>query len=457
MAGLNASLEIAKNALLNTQVQIQTSSHNIANAENPNYTRQKASTVTQGAVRERAGWVGMGARLDHIVQQRDAFLESNLLGSLSSSSYYETMGRILETAETYLSDDGETGLSGSLNAFWNAWNALAQNPDGAAEKATVIEAGKNLASLLNDTAADLDALQGNLKKDLEDSLQPVNTLLEKIRDLNLQIARAEGSGQTANDLRDQRYQAMKELGQYVQFDTEEISGGAINIFLGDRTPLVVGTVYAAELEVQDESAGYAVTIKDTGTVVGQLDTSDAANTLDRLGGSLGGLIASASQVDEWQDKLDDFAGALVSTINGEYSPAPPPPADPNDYLFFTPSGTTASTIAVTDHPLDDPPDPQDVLKWQTDNALSWDGESLSLGTYLNRLTQDVGLAVESAQGQHSFRDSLVTELEAKRQSVSGVSIDEEMVELLKQQQLYQAAAKVVQTTSDMIQTAINMV
>lgn len=457
MAGLNASLEIAKNALLNTQVQIQTTSHNIANAENPNYTRQKASTVTQGAIRERAGWVGTGARLDRIVQQRDAFLEASLLGTLSSSSYYGAMERILGTAETYLYDDGETGISGALNDFWDAWNALAQNPDGSAEKATVIEAGGNLAGLLNETASDLDALQGDLQKELEDSLEPVNTLLERIRELNDQIARAEGSGQTANDLRDQRYEALKELAEYVQFETEEISGGAVNVFLADRTALVIGTQYAAQLTLQDEADGYAVTIKDTGTAVGRLDTADSTNNLDRLGGSLGGLLASAAQVDQWQDRLDDFAAALVSAVNGEYSSSPPPPADPNDYLFFDPSGTTASTISLTSYPLDYPPDAQDVLDWQSDDALTWDGESVSLGTYLNRLTQDVGLAVQSAQSQQSFRESLVTELEAKRQSVSGVSIDEEMVELLKQQQLYQAAAKVVQYTSDMIQTAIDMV
>jgi len=139
MAGLNAALEIGKNALLNAQVQIQTTSHNVANAENPNYSRQKAPTVTQGAILGRAGWIGAGARLDRIVQQRDTFLEGRSLDASSQSAYYGTLERILTAAETSLSDDGDTGLYAALNDFWTAWNALAQNPEGAAEKAVVVE------------------------------------------------------------------------------------------------------------------------------------------------------------------------------------------------------------------------------------------------------------------------------------------------------------------------------
>ena len=128
MAGLSGTLEIARNTLLNEQVLIQTASHNIANADNKAYARQTANVVTNPAQRFQAGWIGTGAHIDKITQARDQYVEQQLMASASQESDYRTRASFLETIGTYLKDDGTTGLSSDLGKFWDAWDALSQNP-----------------------------------------------------------------------------------------------------------------------------------------------------------------------------------------------------------------------------------------------------------------------------------------------------------------------------------------
>lgn len=451
MAGLNAALEIGKNALLNAQVQIQTTSHNVANAENPNYSRQKAPTVTQGAILGRAGWIGAGARLDRIVQQRDTFLEGRYLDASSQSAYYGTLERILTAAETSLSDDGDTGLYAALKDFWNAWNALAQNPEGAAERAVVLECGRNLCSGLNQTAAELTQHREGIVAELRDNVSAINGLLQKIRDLNQQIQRSETPTFMANDLRDQRFQALQELSQYVRFTTQEGTGGTLNVFLEDGTPLVLFTDYAAELKIRGDGDALDIRISDSDKIVAQFDAAAEEKVQDGLHGSTGALLTALGTVQTWRDALDTFASALVTSFQGLYEDLQIPGA------FFDPDFTTAAEIRLSDDPLSSPTNALARGALSLESAPMESLGNLTPGQYLTQLSQDVGLSVQSASTQSLLKDSLAQQLDAQRQSVSGVSLDEEMVELIKHQQLYQAAAKLVQQTAEMIQTAINMV
>lgn len=462
MAGLNAALEIGKNALLNAQVQIQTTSHNVANAENPAYARQKAPTVTQGAILGRAGWIGAGARLDRIVQQRDLFLEGRYLSASSQSAYYGTLERMASAVETYLSDDGETGLNAALNDFWNAWNALAQNPEGSAEKALVLECGENLCGSLHQKASQIQQSQQSLVTELQDNLTAINGLLQKIRDLNHQIQRSETPTFMANDLRDQRFQALQELSTYLHFTTEEASGGMVNLFLEDGTPLVLFQDYAAELTWSGDTSSFSIKISDSAQEVAQFDA--ASNEVqDGLQGSSGALVTAMGHVESWKDALDQFAAALVTGFQSVYDDVLYDDLQADEVqettrtYFFNLEYTTAATVRLTDNPLPSPSNAlaRAALSLQTQGLQELNG--LSLSQHLSQLSQDVGLTVATASSQYVLHDAMTQQLDAQRQSVSGVSLDEEMVELIKHQQLYQAAAKIVQQTAEMIQTAIQMV
>lgn len=442
MSGLSTTMEIAKGTLLNTQLQIQTASHNIANAESLNYSRQKAATSTNPAVRERSGWLGQGAQITRVTQARDQFVESRLLGTLSSKAYHETRSSALKTAEAYMTDDGESGLSRLLGEFWASWDILNMNPDGVSEKESVLQAAQDLASQINGTWAALEDSRLALLDEAENQETRINELLRTIADFNHQIAYSETPTHAANDLRDKRYQAMKELADYIAFDTAEIPGGAVVLSLDGHT-LVAGS------EV--------VNTVDFDPSVPALDLKNAASTttatltdMERIGGKLGGLATAADAIAAWQNRLDAFSQTLADQVNALHPG------------FFTVGAPPSSTLAVSlaSASAVDGSNALDIAQLQTATVTFGtppDTVDMTFSGYWSDIQRNAGTEVASSEFQADFQDALANELESQRQNISGVSIDEEMVDLLKYQQLYQAAAKLIQNTANMLQTAIDMV
>ncbi len=161
MPGLTSTLEISRNTLLNEQLKIQTASNNIANADNKNYARQRVNTVTNPSTFIAAGWIGNGTRADQITQIRDQYIEQQLLGSISQEADFRTRSNQIGVISAQLSDDGTTGLAGDLGAFWDAWEALSQNPNGLVEKDGVLAKTKNLVATIQDAQSSLTtAVQG---------------------------------------------------------------------------------------------------------------------------------------------------------------------------------------------------------------------------------------------------------------------------------------------------------
>ncbi|MEM5788740.1 MAG: hypothetical protein AAGU11_15630, partial [Syntrophobacteraceae bacterium] len=145
MPGLTLSLETAKNTLLNMQVQLQTASHNISNAESKGYARQKVILAANPANWSSGGWLGTGAGVVTVMQMRDQYIEQQLMRSISDESQYGGLASQLDTIQAVFSDDGSTGISEALGDFWDTWDRLAQSPDGVSEQSALYESAKNLA------------------------------------------------------------------------------------------------------------------------------------------------------------------------------------------------------------------------------------------------------------------------------------------------------------------------
>lgn len=444
MAGLNGTLEIAKKTLLNTQVFIQTTSHNIANADNKSFARQRVVQVTSYPQLTRAGWLGMGASVERILQQRDHFLEQRLLESRSKRALNDAEAAQLRIAGDYLADDGESAISGALGRFWNAWDALNQNPAGASERILVEERARDLADSIRSTASLLENQAGSIVQNIEKKAAEATSLLVDIANYNKEITIAELRGdQPANDLRDKRYQAVLDLADLVPIKYTQEANGTLTISLLGPSP---------EVELVRGSTAATVTYDGTGnmlTVAGQPTPSlrggqiqGLISALDQIGLPPGSVPADADDPSiSHLDRLHALATGLVDQVNNTHgSPV------------FT--GTGAADI-------------------QLDSGFSADGNvalamaelqhrpgTVGAGTfekYLANLQNRIGLGIERAENQQAFYASLEAELQSEQQSISGVSIDEEMVDLLKNQQIYQAAAKIVQATAEMLDTVVNMV
>ena len=479
MASLSVILETSKNTLLNTQVSLQTASHNIANADNKAYSRQKVVVQSNLALPIRAGWVGTGASVSKILQQRDQFIEGRLMSSISEKAHWEDFASKLDSINVQMLDDGESGLSESLGSFWDSWDVLLQDPTSLAAKEGVVQASQSVAERLRDNYSHLEAWGESIEQELDRSINDhgdvksdVNRILDAVASLNEGIRLSERvGGASANDLRDQRYQAVQELAEHIPIRYSEEKDGSWTVALdykesGVNPVVLVSHNRAGELAYDPEGAGdpsSAMKIEyrsfdydslaSTGVSI-KLDAGDVA------GGSLSGLTAARRVVEESLGELNRFGGQFAQAVNGHMAIfSIQDPANAAKDFALDP------TFSVAALKTDTKVDPEAISKLsatclaisklQEESIAGLDGARF--GEFLGNSQHKVGSRQNQAQSKAEFFGSLVSELETQQQSVSGVSLDEEMVEVLKNQQVYQAAAKIIQQTSALLQGVIEMV
>jgi len=445
MSNLSITLEIAKNSLLNSQILMATTSNNIANAENPAYARQRAVMVTNPSQETAAGFLGMGARVDQIIQIRDQFVERSLITSISKQSDYEARSTSLATAGAHLLDNGDQGISRALGAFWDSWEALSQNPTGLPERTAVTQTTMNLASTIRDTANGLADTADSLEAEVQSEVGTVNNLLSQIASYNHEIRLIEGGGHTANDLRDQRFQTLTELAESLPINYREETNGTLTITIkdGDTDITLVSADESGSLSYDPENHEITYTDYEEATY----------NDVQLSGGRLNGLttvytaIGTSDATDlTYVDRLNALATTLITEVNNAFG-----------VTVF--SGSDASDMDMDESFILEPDlDPNVALSVAALQEVKLDelGGSTFSG-YLSNIQQQLGLDEQNAIAQGSFQKSLRQQLLGQQQSVSGVSIDEEMIDILKFQQAYQAAAKIIQYTSEMMKTILEMV
>ncbi len=472
MLGIYASLEIAKRTLLNSQVCVQTASHNLANADNKTYARQKVVQSTNPSLFTREGFMGTGASIDSIVQQRDQFIERRLLSSFGRESDHSTRASHLTTAGAYFIDDGdETGLSQTLSEFWDAWETLSQSPDTLAEKTLVSEKTRILITQIQSVYKGLTECAGQVEGEIKDGVSKINTLLSDIAAYNKEIVREEYSQHSANDLRDIRFQALKELSGMLPVKYIEEANGALTISIqdGDTEIALVSSFEAGSLAYDEDS--HEVTLLD---FEGSSTTIDLESESLR-GGSFGGVLSVFRSIGTahdlafaqdnpedatltYLDRLNAFTATLITEVNKVHAQAGGSNVFDESVLM---GDFKASDIAL------DPGFEVDSLQALDIAALQnkrYPGElgdptlgDATFSEYLSDIQQRIGIEQEEADTQSRFQQALREQLEVDQQTISGVSIDEEMVDIMKFQQIYQAAARIIQTSSELLDTVIRMV
>ena len=308
--------------------------------------------------------------------------------------------------------------------------------------------GANVADTLNTLAGQLTTLQSQVTGQYNTLTDPTNGAVandaNQIAQLNSQIAQAQGAGIDANALMDQRDSVIDDLSQYSNVNVTTQSNGMVNVSFGnaaiaarngtpDSTPLVNGA---------------------------SVDLTDNLNdsNLSGAGGTLGALLGlhdsttGTGQIDTYMTTLNSVANQLVTTVNGAISGADA--SGPSATPFFTPTGTTAATIAVNPSLTANSTNPPYTIAEA--NAVAGLTGGTAQQTY-NAFVTQVGSDVQSAQNSQQTAQSLLTAIGNQRQSVSGVSLDEEMTNLIQYQQAYQASARVMSTIDTTISSLLSMV
>jgi flagellar hook-associated protein 1 FlgK len=238
MAGLTSALNIAKNALLSFQTATQVISHNVANVNNPDFSRQKVVETTYPPSPSPVGPIGSGVKIEKVLRYFDEFLERNINLRRTFYGMVSAQSQGLTILESLFNESQDTGLAKVMRDFYTAWQSLANYPENLSARTQVVETGKLIAEALKSKFEGMRDLENQIGLKLKSVVREINRLSSAIADLNHQITAFEAGGRTANDLRDQRDKLIGELSQYAQIQYFETKEGSYNVILGKGYNLV---------------------------------------------------------------------------------------------------------------------------------------------------------------------------------------------------------------------------
>lgn len=514
-----SGLEIAKRSLFAQQTALQTTAHNIANANTKGYTRQTVNLVASrpmealGLTRSNTpGQMGTGVEFDSIYRIREQFLDHQFYNENKNLGQWTIRKDTLEKLEAIVNEPSDTGIRQVIENFWNSWQVLSKEPENLTARAALKEGALALTDAFNHTSKQLQDLSGDITENINVKVNQANSMLSQISNLNNEIFRIEGLGDNANDLRDQRDVLADELSKVINIAVQEDSTG-YNIRMGN-TGLINGTSVGTTFTADTYAAALASGDLNSGEVYGMLVSRDQYIAsyqfqLDSMVKSLvegdvgvtlpqgtvvpdGTIIDGVTYTGTVADRtLGADTPLIVKGINGlhqlGYTLGDPPASG---LPFFTlkdgASGFNAESltvnpeivnnvqnIAASNRVYEDASGAEKVVKGNNEIALliaglkneKFDFEPdasgrpvLSNGTFdefLRAIVGQIGVETQEAIRQATNQKILADQVDSRRQSVSGVSLDEEMANMIKYQHAYNAAARAMTTFDELLNKVIN--
>ncbi len=455
MPGLLGMLSTARRGLTASRIAMDITSHNIANATTPGYSRQRADQSASLPLLTAQGFfIGTGVNVDSVNRMRDRFVDSQYRQASGQFGSANMRFGSLAQIEAVLGEPSDSGLQSAMSKFFNSFQDLSAHPEDPGPRNAVLQQATNLVQTFTRLSTNLTTQRNNLIEDANNKVTQINNLTQQIGELNRQIATVRGAGGQPNDLMDQRDRAIDQLSQLTSITALQDSNGSMLVSIGGV--LVAGNGTSSPL--QSSSSGSILKFA-------------TANGVDVpiSGGELGGMMEMYNTtIPAYQAELDALASTLIDRVNAVHSAGyglGNPPS--TGVSFFT--GNSAANIGVSlqiSSNINNIAASGNGQPGNNSNALALSGISeerlmggstLTLAQFYGRFISTVGSAVSSAKGLATGADLVLSQSEAQRDSISGVSLDEEMTNLIKYQRSFEAAARLVNTTDELFQTVLNMV
>ncbi|GAV19434.1 flagellar hook-associated protein 1 FlgK [Mariprofundus micogutta] len=571
------SLNIAASALQAQQSAIDVVAHNIANANTPGYSRQVADIGTLSPEKIGGMSFGRGVQIQNVQRIIDPIINDALTNNSSQQSYWDSLNKGLNAVENVFGSLSSTGLAASLDEFFLAWQQMSNNPQDGGQKFNVAAKTNTVINNISTMSTQLSNAQNSADNQISDSLTQANLLLDKVASLNAQITRQENIQQgvvgAANDLRDQRDTALRDLAQIIpiQVVNSHENGTLVqstngDLLVQDNTArhLARGTVGAnayAPIVIQETGAplsgtlnsgsiGGLVELRDNklGSYLNQINsiasnmifavnqihangsngaamtsitsqeivnaglalndplqvapfasqiqtgsfkvhTYDAAGLPTPAGGTLINITAGVTTMNDVATSISAIPGVTASIGgNGQLTIAAAAGSsfalsddtsnvlaayEINNFFHGSTAGTmeisaniqasanninTGQVVSATSAILvGDSTTAVSILALQ-DQAITFDGTvSSSLHDRTTLISSTYGTDVNISSQQLQYRTSEAVSLNSQRESISGVNIDDELVTMIKFQRAYEASAKIITTSNQMLDSLLGLI
>jgi flagellar hook-associated protein 1 len=500
-------LETARRALSTQQTAIQTTGHNIANASTPGYSRQRVNFQQEDAYPGNSfikpqipGQIGTGVKAGSIQRIREDFLDLQYRGENNKFGYWDARSEALGKMEEVLKEPSDTGLKTTMDRFWQSLQDLAVNPDNSGARSVVRERGIALSETFNYLSTSLQSIRKDIKSQLEVTKDEINSIAVQINNLNQQIAAVEPHKYLPNDLYDQRDALVDKLSQMVDIkitniDSGEgaldIAEGSYNIDIVGKDGSILGTLVDARTRTVNE---FKINDPDNDSFIDSVSIGVGTIDVDKFSsqGKVLGLIESYGYEYETTDTagnittvekgtypdmladLDSMAYEIVTAFNQVHEEAYGMDGTTTGTSFFESINQSGAAGAIKLHDdiladggefkiatsLDGNPGDgsnainlADILKGKS-VTLS-DGTTVKADFSYENIIGQMAVDAQQAMRLRENSDNLRVSVEGRRQSVSGVSLDEEMTNLVQFQHAYNAAARTITAVDEMLDTIIN--
>jgi flagellar hook-associated protein 1 FlgK len=450
--GILTTLLNSSQAMQVFEKEFATIQNNIANQDTPGYAEQNQTLVADSFDPSAALYGGLSA--GPVLSTRSEYLEQAVRTQTTLLGTAEQQASDLTPLQSIFDLTSATGVSGSLNSFFNSFSSLSVSPNDTETRQNVINQAQTLATSFNQAAIGIKSASSNIEQETSGSVATINQIAGDLANVNQQYAGSPGGSANAG-LDAQVNSDLENLSEVANFTVVPTANGQFNVYLGGQTPLVMGgqamnisaNFSTGQTAIQD-SQGNDVTAQITG---GQLGAQIQENNT-----TLPGYMSSLNTLAQ------GFADAVNNALSQGVDQNGNPPA--NNLFTYNSASDAAYTLAVT------PGFTPDQIAAALPSAPGGNGNALAVAQLattsavngftftqaFGNLGQQVGTDISNATNNQTEQQNLVTQAQAQRSAVSGVSLNEEAAKLLQYQQSYEAVAKVVTTLNSLTDSLMAM-
>ncbi len=446
--------QISKSGLMAAERAISTTGHNIANANTPGYSRQRVDLAPVDFKRNNMS-IGVGVNIEQITRMRNEFLDSQINEMQSRLGSFSQRAQTLEYIEGLFVSNTGNDLVQAMTEFFNSFSELTNSPEDFTRRVNIVRNAQNMILKFQQIGSGLQEIQQQAANKAKDGINEVNTILKDLASLNNSIYRANGAGKQDNKSLDDQTRLLDRLSKLVAVDTQRDENGGLEVKIGGI--IAVSGERSATLSGESDTVNNIFRVRlDNGSVI------------PFKGGEVGENIALFEDgIASYQEDLDELANSLMQSVNQLHTSG----FDRNGntgIAFFDPDSSGArglSLNALIEENADrivasaqpNAPGNNSIAAQIAQLASQSPNSSQSLTDRTINLSARAGAELSNVRQAIETTESAKILLTNQQEQVSGVNMDEELTNLIKFQNSYQASARVLNSAQQMYDTLLSIV
>lgn len=467
MPKIHGMMDIGKRAMMNSQAALQTTSHNIANKSTEGYSRQRVELMTNVPVSAGKFQVGTGNRASSITRTNNTYLEKQIQNEQGKMGFFRGRADGMGRVEQVFNEQINKGLNQYITDFFNAFRELSNNPESTTSRTMVKEAADALSFDFQRVHDSLSDIQKDIDEQVKVGVVEVNKMISEVARLNQEIAEVEVQGIPANDQRDRRDLLLKQLNEKIDIKYAEGTNGIVTVSTAGNALLVSG-YDAHELTTVRNRESNRIDIMFTAN-----ESTPPFQITDRIkGGAIGGSLEIRDKfITDLKDKVDTIAYTIAQEVNEVHRQGFDLDGQPGINFFDVPPTTKDAALEIA---LNDAIN-QDVNKISAgikpnapgDNTVAnvisqiqhrqiFDGGKATVDDFYNSQVGRVGAIAQRAIKSEESQKNILNQLSNIRESISGVSLDEETTKMIEFQRAFDASARVIKAADEMFDTVLSL-